>query len=246
MNSQKVLQCTKCRNDAIITQHYSGLHLCAHHFIIDLEGKAKREIRRNHWLRTGNRIGIALSGGPSSAALFTLLVKLTKNRRDITLIALHCDDGGTDARKSAEAIASSADIDCITWRWDPLRPIQEDIAEHAYETGINAVALGRTLDDCAQTILTAFISGNIEVLKGDHEPDLIRWIYPFDMIPSDEISLYAQLHHYESSHDVEEKADLSAHVRKHLRDYTARHPSTFYSVYQLGNRIRRGLSEGKQ
>lgn len=240
------LRCTKCWNDAIITQHYSGLCLCEDHFIIDLEGKAKREIRRNRWLRTGDRIGIALSGGASSAALLTLLVKLTKNRRDITLAALHIDEGCFDARRGAEAVASSADVECIVWKRNPMRSIKDEIAWHASEAGINVIAWGRNLDDEAQAIVTAFISGDIGVLSDDHVAEQIRWIYPFEMIPRDEILLYARLHHHDLCFDSKKEADLYADVRELLINYTARHPSTLYSVYQLGNRIRRGMPEAKQ
>ncbi|MFQ6063498.1 MAG: tRNA lysidine(34) synthetase TilS, partial [Methanosarcinales archaeon] len=36
------MKCTKCNNNAIIYQKYSGVHLCKEHFIYDVERKIKR------------------------------------------------------------------------------------------------------------------------------------------------------------------------------------------------------------
>jgi hypothetical protein len=52
------------------------LHLCSEHLILDIEAKAKKAIRKNRWLASGDRIAVALSGNPSSAAVLLFLRKL--------------------------------------------------------------------------------------------------------------------------------------------------------------------------
>jgi len=89
----ETMQCSKCRRDAIIWQRYSGLHLCREHFIVDLEAKAKREIRQKRMIASGDVIAVALSGGKDSSALLHFLTKTFGKRRDVSIIALTVDEG---------------------------------------------------------------------------------------------------------------------------------------------------------
>ena len=77
------MQCSKCRNEGIIFQPYSGQHLCREHFISDFEAKAKRAIRVHQWMQPGDHIAVAMSGDPADDALLFFFRKLTGNRRDI-------------------------------------------------------------------------------------------------------------------------------------------------------------------
>ncbi len=246
MISDGGLRCTKCRNDAIISQRYSGQMLCRDHFIRDLEGKAKREIRRNQWLRSGDRIGVALSGGAASAALLSILLRLTEKRRDIKLCALHIDTGEGKARRSAEEIATSAGVLLLVHKRNSGHTIEEDISACASAAGITAVAYGKTLDDEAETIFKAFVSGDIRSLGSGSGPEEICWIYPLETIPTTEVRLYAALH-FDGVIFVEEEGDeLSGNIRRILGAYTSRHPSTLYAVYHIGRRIRSCIPDTKQ
>jgi len=220
--------------------------LCKDHFIYDLEAKAKREIRRNRWLRSGDRIGVALSGGYASAALLSILLKLTDKRRDIKLVALHIDCGAGVARRSAEEIATSAGVFLQIEKRSPEHTIEEDIAAYALSAGIRTIACGKTLDDEVETIFKAFISGNIRSLGSKPGTEEIRWIYPLETIPSPEIRLYANLHSDGVFVEREEKDNLGRDIQAVLGAYTARHPSTLYAVYHIGSRIRSRIPDTKQ
>lgn len=240
------LRCTKCRNDAIISQRYSGQKLCRDHFIRDLEAKAKREIRRNRCLRSGDQIGVALSGGPASAAVLSILLKLIKKRGDIKLVALHIDNGVGETRRSAEEIAASAGVLLLMRKRNPEHTIEEDIAECASGAGITTVACGKTLDDGAEAVFKAFISGDIRSLESGSGTEEIRWIDPLEIIPAAEVRLYAALHSDGIFIEHEERDVLSRNIQAVLGAYTARHPSTLYAVYHIGRRIRSCISDTKQ
>ena len=82
------MKCSKCLQDAIIFQPYSGLHLCGQHIIADVEAKAKKVIRAHGWLKSGDHIAVFLSGDQSSSALLYFLKKLTAQRHDIRITAI--------------------------------------------------------------------------------------------------------------------------------------------------------------
>lgn len=220
--------------------------LCKDHFIHDLEAKAKREIRRNRWLRSGDRICVALSGGSASATVLSILLKLTEKRRDIKLFALHIDCGTGVARRSAEEIASSAGVFLQIEKRNPEHTIEEDIAACASGAGIRTVACGKTLDDEAEAVFRAFISGNIRSLGSESGTEEIRWIYPLETIPAPEVRLYATLHSDWFFVEQEEKDNLGRDIQAVLGAYTARHPSTLYAVYHIGKRIRSCIPDTKQ
>ncbi len=234
--------CTKCHHPAIISQRYSGLHLCREHFIRDLEGKAKRDIRKNRWLRPNDRIGVAISGGAASAAALTLLLKLTGERRDLSITARHIDEGDADATERVQRLAGGLEISI--GRRDPSRHLREDIRSLA--EGCTAVVTGETLDEEAARVMKAFVSGEIAPLTHSDEFGLIRWISPFLLIREEEVRLYASLHHDEIFPDEPDIEDLAGSIRSILRDYTDRHPSTLYAVTNLGGQIRGAARDPKE
>jgi tRNA(Ile)-lysidine synthase TilS/MesJ len=210
-----IRRCSRCTKDAIHFQAYSGLHLCREHFTQDLERKAKREIRRNHWLRHGDRIGILRSEGRRSAALLHLLQTITRGRRDITIVTLSSD--------TKQYSSGAIPVDELIPPEDPNRP--------------TAIALCTTLDDDAVSILTSFLSGDISsILHPDADrEEKIRRITPLATIPSGEVDLYADLLMIDSDEEIHPESD----IRAILSGYTDRHPSTLYAVAHIGEAIRR-------
>ncbi|NMB79249.1 MAG: hypothetical protein GYA23_09185 [Methanomicrobiales archaeon] len=95
------MQCSKCRNEAVIFQRYSGQHLCSAHFVLDFEARAKRVIRQNQWMRPGDRIAVLQDGSAGSAALLWLFLALTHQRKDLEVSAFHCSGTAADARIAA-------------------------------------------------------------------------------------------------------------------------------------------------
>jgi len=201
------MKCNKCRNEAIVFQPYSGQHLCRDHFIADLEAKAKRAIRNNHWMRPGDRIGVVTRGDPAGEALLFFFQKLTRNRRDIRV-------SGNTATGYRSAIM-----------------------EQAPDTGITRIALATPLEDMAALALTAILRGKAEscFVNAPSTKTGLPLITPFGHIPADEVATYARIHGLDGEQDapLPEGDPLDSDVRYMLADYSNRHPAAPHAVLNL-------------
>ena len=57
------MKCSKCGKKAVIHRKYEGSLLCRNHFILSIESKAKKTIRKSNMIARGDKIAFALSGG---------------------------------------------------------------------------------------------------------------------------------------------------------------------------------------
>ncbi|ADI73585.1 PP-loop domain protein [Methanohalobium evestigatum Z-7303] len=214
-------QCTKCDNESIIYQKYSGMHLCKKHFVEDVERKIKLTIRKHYNINRNETIAIALSGGKDSTVLLYILNKIFGDRPDINLVAITIDEGISGYRldtiqKSKEltdnlgikhVIRSFADEYGMTL--DELTQKQRSYGACSYcgvfrkkllnktakEEGATRLAIGHNLDDEAQTILLNHLKGDISRLVRLDPPKKIEGltlrIKPLRSIPEKEVALYA-------------------------------------------------------
>ena len=131
-------------------------------------------------LRQGERVLVAVSGGPDSTALLLILSRL-KGELGLGLTAGHFDhmlrsraEAGDDAR-FVKALASSLGIPVVTGRGDVRRRARREgesiedaarrlryrfLAGGARRGGATAVAVGHTLDDRAETVLLHVLRGS--------------------------------------------------------------------------------------
>lgn len=224
------MKCSKCRRDAVIFQRYSGLRLCLDHFIADVEAKAKREIRRQRWLATGDVIAVLLRGDLASAALLRFLVTAFGGRPDISVLALATDDGADTARQIARNLG--VPYHEVTGGRDP-----ETVAQ---DLGATKIAVETVLDDIALDVLVTALEGGADSLAGprETEPSPLPRIAPFSTIPAEEVALYARL---TLEHAVEAPAQaskgLGADARALLDDYTGRHPATKFALKNLRDEL---------
>ena len=219
------MECSKCRREGIIFQRYSGLRLCRDHFIADVEAKAKREIRRQHWLATGDVIGVVLQGDPASAALLGFLVKVFGKRPDITLLALVTTTGGGAARQ----VAGGLGVPCH-------EAGEGELDRAAHDLGATKIAVGTTLDDVALDVLATALEGDADRLAGPQETGTssVPQIAPFSIIPAEEVVLYARLTlDHVAEAPVVATGGIRVDVRTLLDDYTARHPATNFALKNL-------------
>jgi len=189
--------CDRCGAPAVEWIRYSGEHLCQDHFLEFVERRAKRELRFQVDLRSGDRIAIGMSGGKDSSTTAALLAKFLGDRRDIELIGITVDEGITSYRPQgieyarrlcarlgiehhvlayAESVGHSMD-DIVTLDPEaipcsycgPFR--REALNRAAREVEADYVATGLNLDDTAQSILMNIARGDIEKLArmGPHE-----------------------------------------------------------------------------
>lgn len=259
------MRCSRCEHEAIIYQRYSGAHLCRRHFIADFEARAKRTIRTHRWIRAGDRIAVALSGGKDSSALLHFLATRFGARRDLSILAITIDEGirGYRDPKVAEGIADRYGVECHVARFKDAYGCGVDqilervgtersctfcgvlrrqlLNKTARELGATKLALGFNLDDDAQSVLMNVLRGDSDRLLRPEAPveGLVPRIRPFLPIPEREVALYAYL-------NVEGFSDrgcpyahnaLRADVRLLLNDYHYRHPSTKFALVNLGEEL---------
>ena len=94
-------RCHKCGNPAVIFRDYEGMALCKQHFLSSIEKRVKRVIRKYRMIESGDRIGVALSGGKDSAVALYLMNMITSERADVELIAISIDEGIKGSRDQA-------------------------------------------------------------------------------------------------------------------------------------------------
>jgi len=262
------IQCTKCLRPAIIYQRYSGLHLCEYHFLADFEAKAKRTMRQNQWLVSGEKIAVALSGGKDSSAVLYFLQNLVRDRRDITLVAITVDEGISGYRNPSEAVfmAEKIGVSCVVVSFADAFDLTLDqiVAEKgdrlscsycgvlrrhllnrvAREMGVDRLAFGFNLDDDAQSVLMNVLRGDVNRLcmTPSEQEGMVPRIRPFREIPEREVALYAVL----TLGFSDTKGCPYAHnalrkdVRTLLNTYAWNHPSARYSLIKIGEELKKG------
>jgi len=82
-----------CGKEAVYERKYEGTSLCRQCFLKSIEKKVKRTIRKDKLISPGDKIAVALSGGKDSFLALHIMNEITKNRKDIELIAMTVDPG---------------------------------------------------------------------------------------------------------------------------------------------------------
>ncbi|MGP8319609.1 MAG: TIGR00269 family protein [Methanosarcinaceae archaeon] len=215
------IKCSKCNNDAIIFQKYSGMHLCKKHFIEDVERKIKLTIRKHFNVRKNDIIAIALSGGKDSAVLLYMLHKIFGMRPDIELVAITIDEGIEGYRehtlKTAKELTARLGVRHIirSFKNEFNTSLDEIIAKErekgacsycgvlrktllnksAIKLGATKLATGHNLDDEAQTILLNNLRGDVSRIVKLAQPRALEGLVlrakPLRYIPEKEVALYA-------------------------------------------------------
>ena len=258
------MQCSKCHRNEVVFQSYSGMHLCDRHLIADVEAKAKKIIRAQSWLISGDHIAVLLSGDNSSSALLYFIKKLTVQRHDIRVsaIAIVEGTGSHDSISHAKRIAEGLDTDLIEVSLteesvigtDTITRKKQDISslpvfpeshsilldKIAQQHGITKIAWGLCLDEAAGVVLGCIIRGDGEklVMTGSGQDEIPR-ICPFIAVTAAEISLYADLSGVgtEQTPDPENRDMLHEDTIGMLDVYTNNHPATKYALLNLGENL---------
>ena len=229
-------------------QRYSGNHFCGEHFQRDLVARAKRAIRARGWIRSGDRVAIALSGGPCSCSLLHFIPANFGMRPDLSLVALTIDDGNLPAPglDRIRDIAGGLGIE-----WFSAFPDQESV-DHpdgilpalvslAGRIGATKLALGTNLDDLAGSVLLQVLGGEGGRLldRSPHEAGGIPVIEPFIGIPEEELRLYARLNVPGAGPGRRPHASdpLEIEAARFLGEYTGRHPSAPFALARLAESL---------
>ena len=236
--------CSRCTERAVVSQRYSGLHLCQNHFLEDFERRVAETIQKNAMIRDGEKIAVAVSGGKDSTALLLSLHRVLAGR-DVELVAITVDEGiagyRDDTIKAARAIADRLGIrqEIVSFReefgYDLDEMVQgKNVApctfcgvfrknalnRMAKILGADRVATGHNLDDEAQSIMMNYLKGDIERLMRFRprraQAGLVPRIKPLREIPEKETALYCMVNGVFTESRECPYADLS--LRSDVRD----------------------------
>lgn len=185
--------CSRCGQEAILSQRYSGLHHCQDHFVEDFERRAKETVQKSGMVREGERIAVAVSGGKDSTALLLVLKKILASR-NIEMVAVTVDEGISgyrdDTVKAAKSICERLEIEqqIVSFREEFGFNLDEVVSgkivagrgaapctfcgvfrksalnRAAKRLGATRVATGHNLDDEAQSVMMNYLKGDIERL----------------------------------------------------------------------------------
>jgi len=210
------MQCSKCRQEAIHYQPYSGQYLCVEHLVADIETKAKRTIRQRKGICPGDHIAVILSGDPAENALLFFLHKLTGKRKDIRVSGI--PGRGHESPISVAERAGATRIALATTLEDCSAAI------------LAGILRGEPM--------TCFC-------KRPEETGALPVIAPFCHIPSCEIALYSHIHGLEKSGVPAAREDdsLYADVKNLLEAYAQHHPAAPHAILNLGEMLSAAVRE---
>lgn len=201
------MQCSKCKNPAIVSQPYSGQHLCQDHFIVEFEAKAKRAIRKTRGMQPGDHIAVILRGDGGSGALFAFFQKLAGKRHDIRISGIRCTGTGDDGQEIAQ------------------------------EAGATRLAFATSLEEASSSALVSFLRGEAgcfgtnapalpRVTPFSHIPEQEIAIYA---------RITGAGGHSGSIRGAQDP--FTAEVRVMLAAYTERHPAAPHAVLGLAESL---------
>ncbi len=254
------MKCSKCDENAIVSQRYSGRHLCGSHFIEDFDRRVEETLKKSAMITRGDRIAVAVSGGKDSTALLYALTKILTGK-GTQIIAITVDEGIKGYREdtiiSAKRIAADLRIEHKIVSFRDLYGFDlDDIIEGkeaapctycgvfrknalnrtAKDLGATKVATGHNLDDESQSVLMNYMKGDVERLMRFRprrvQPGLIPRIKPFREIPEKETALYCMINgiYAESRECPYAKLSLRADVRDMINRLENLYPGTKQSV----------------
>jgi tRNA(Ile)-lysidine synthase len=193
--------------------------------------KIRDAIEENHLLDPGEKVVVAVSGGPDSAALLKVLEMLSYEYR-LTLIVAHLNHGLREAapfeerfvRKMAQdmgLVFESKSLDIASLRKvsgkcieDVSRDVRYDfLNDVAKKHGARKIALGHHMNDQTETVLMNFLRGSGPPgLKGMLKARDSRYIRPLLVVTRDEIISFL------ASHGLAFVTDASNADQRYLRN----------------------------
>jgi uncharacterized protein (TIGR00269 family) len=179
--------CDKCPERAVILQRYSGLHLCARHFVESVDRRVQQEFKRQVDLKDMGTLALAVSGGKDSTAMLHALHRFLGARRRPELKVVTIDEGiegyRPESLRLVEQHCLALDVELRLARVEDVAGVPvDDIAamprgpstcsycgvlrrramnDAARELGADYLCVGLNLDDYAQSILMNVTRGDL-------------------------------------------------------------------------------------
>jgi len=203
----------------------------------DLLERVRTEIESRGLIRPGEKVLVALSGGPDSSVLLHLLWRLSREQGwQLQLACAHLHHGLRGAEADADlersrALAVSLEIPFYSRRVDVARLAREEgltleaagrlaryhfLDELADSLGVQRIALGHHLDDQAETVLLHVLQGTgLRGLAGMRWIRAGRYVRPLLSVSRTEIEAYIAAWGWKPARD-ETNADVSL-LRNRIR-----------------------------
>lgn len=198
-------------------------------------------------LSRGDRIGVAVSGGPDSVALLHILYRLS-SEYDLSLVMIHLNHGlrGEESERDEEFVSTLSDSMGLIVRLKKVsipdlkkgrKGSLEDIArieryrffaEVSRDMGLRKIALGHNLDDQAETVIMKFLRGSgSDGLKGMVPVRSGKYIRPIIEITRDEV---VQFLHCEGIGYITDSSNMdNSFLRNRIRNVLMPNLKTYYN-----------------
>jgi tRNA(Ile)-lysidine synthase len=197
---------------------------------MDILKKVEQTISHYNMLEYGNRVLVAVSGGPDSVVLLDVLDRL-KETFSLDLLVAHFDhslrpEDDEGETRFAASLAVSKNLPFVTRKAlsppgksgmsleEEARDLRYDFLDHAKNAhGVHKIALGHTLDDQAETVIMRLLRGSGTTgLSGI--PPVRNHLYVRPLI---EISR-KEIQDYIAHRDLQTITDPSNFEKQHLRN----------------------------
>ncbi len=222
------MKCDRCENMVVYSRKYSGENLCSNCFSNSIIHKTTKTISKHNMIKSGDVIGVAVSGGKDSLSLLQVLKTISLDH-NFKLKAITVDEGipgyRDEALKIVEDFCKKMDVEhrdnekasscsiCGVLR-------RRAIDFGANDLGVDVIATGHNLDDMLQTFIINLISGDMKKI-GWMDPDTsenkTRKIKPLCEIYENEIVFYAFTN--EIPFQTEECPHMNEGIRTEIRNF---------------------------
>ncbi len=241
------MKCDRCENMVVYSRRYSGENLCSRCFSNSIVNKTTRTISKYNMIKSGDVVGVAVSGGKDSLSLLQVLKKISLDH-NFTLKAITIDEGipgyRDEALKIVEDFCKKMDIEHKVYPYSTLfgTTLEQTLENRgnekvsscsicgilrrraidfgAIDLKVDVIATGHNLDDMLQTFIINLISGDTKKI-GWMDPDTsenkIRKIKPFCEIYENEIVFYAFTN--EIPFQSEECPHMNEGIRTEIRNF---------------------------
>lgn len=235
------MKCNYCENTPVYYRKYSGENLCSDCFSRSIIRKTSKTISKYKMMRSGDVVGVAVSGGKDSLSLLHVLKQISLDH-NFTVQAITVDEGIPGYRDEALEIVSNfcnkIKVDHAVYSYKELfgTTLEQSLKARqmektsscsicgilrrraidfgAKELGVDRVATGHNLDDFIQTFIINLLSGDTNKISWmDPEPtdNMARRIKPFCDIYESEIVFYA------FSNDIPFQSEECPHMNEGIR-----------------------------
>jgi len=182
-------RCSICSKPAVIVRHHEGRSLCKRHFMESVERNVRKAAGRHRMIESGDRIGVALSGGKDSALTLYLMKRIIGKRKDVILCAISIDEGIAGSRdlalRKAKQLCKKLGIKQYIFSFRKelgmtldakVRKLKLEngsvcgfcgiarrwlLNKKARELGLTKLALGINLNDEAESIMMNYVRGDM-------------------------------------------------------------------------------------